>query len=64
MPEQREYKVTVRACGQSISDYSILADSAEEAVAIVKKELWNFTITIEVEVQGELNIVKEVIRER
>ncbi len=60
----KQYKVRVLVGEMVYRDYLITAATPEEAFKQAKDDLWNLTVRIGVEVQGELNIVKEVIRER
>ncbi len=60
----KEYKVRVMVGEMVYRDYLITAATSEDAFKKVKDGLWNLEIRVSVEVQGELNIVKEIIRER
>ena len=60
----KEYKVRVTVGNMVYHDYLISAESSEEAFRKAKDALWNLTVRVCVEVQGELKITREVIRER
>ena len=60
--EETEYRVKVNVCGRLFDQYRIKAESPGQALEKVKNSLWNFTVSIEVEVQGELKIVTQEVR--